>query len=370
MNLSELAPEYIRDIAPYQPGKPTSELARELGLNPADIIKLASNENPLGVSPKALAAMQRLLPELALYPDGNGFELKAVIAQKFSVQHDNIVLGNGSNDILELAARTFLTAGESAVYAQHAFAVYPLVVKAMGARGIEVPAKNFGHDLEAMLAAIEPNTKLLFIANPNNPTGTFIDPAVLRAALARVPARVLVLIDEAYTEYLPPHLRADTAGWIRGMPNLIVSRTFSKAYGLAGLRVGYGLGNAEVIGLMNRVRQPFNVNQLALTAAAAALNDAEFLARGFNTNQRGMAQMIAGFKQLGLGYIPSFGNFVCVKVAVGENSAGPIFQKLLKQGVIVRPIASYGMPEYLRISIGTEAENARFLKALAQALHD
>lgn len=366
MNLSELAPEYIRDIAPYQPGKPTSELARELGLDPAAIIKLASNENPLGVSPKALAAMQKVLPELALYPDGNGFELKTAIAKKFHVQHDNIVLGNGSNDILELAARTFLTAGESAVYSQHAFAVYPLVVKAMGARGIEVPAKNFGHDLDAMVAAIEPSTKLLFIANPNNPTGTFIDPKLLHAAIKRVPSRVLVLIDEAYTEYLPPEQRADTARWIEAMPNLIVSRTFSKAYGLAGLRVGYGLGNAEVIGLMNRVRQPFNVNQLALTGAAAALNDEEFLARGLDNNQRGMKQMIEGFKQLGLDYIPSFGNFVCVKV----GAAGPVFQKLLKQGVIVRPIASYGMPEYLRISIGTPAENERFLKALAQVLRD
>ena len=366
MNLSDLAPQYIRDIAPYQPGKPTSELARELDLNPADIIKLASNENPLGVSPKALAAMQRLLPELALYPDGNGFELKQVIAEKFAVPCDGIVLGNGSNDILELAARTYLTAGDSAVFSQHAFAVYPLVVKAMGARGIEVPAKNFGHDLDAMIAAIEPRTKLLFIANPNNPTGTFVDPAVLRAAIKRVPAQVLVLIDEAYTEYLPPALRADTASWIREMPNLIVSRTFSKAYGLAGLRVGYGLGAAEVIGLMNRVRQPFNVNQLALAGAAAALNDEEFLARGLDNNQRGMVQLIEGFKQQGLEYIPSFGNFVCVKV----GAAGPVFQKLLKQGVIVRPIASYGMPEYLRISIGTESENARFLKALAQALRD
>ena len=366
MNLSDLAPHYIRDIAPYQPGKPTAELARELGLDPANIVKLASNENPLGVSPKALAAMQRLLPELALYPDGNGFELKQVIAAKFAVARDCIVLGNGSNDILELAARTYLTVGDSAVFSQHAFAVYPLVVKAMGARGIEVPAKNFGHDLEAMLAAIEPRTKLFFVANPNNPTGTFIEPAVLHAALKRVPPQVLILLDEAYTEYLPSALRANIASWLREMPNLIVSRTFSKAYGLAGLRIGYGLGNAAVIGLMNRVRQPFNVNQLALAGAAAALNDDDFIARSFDTNVRGMAQMIAGFKQQGLDYIPSFGNFVCVKV----GAAGPVFQKLLKQGVIVRPIASYGMPAYLRISIGTEGENARFLGALEKALCD
>jgi histidinol-phosphate aminotransferase len=370
MNLCDLAPQYIRDIAPYQPGKPSSELARELGLDPADIVKLASNENPLGVSPKAMAAIERLLPELALYPDGNGFELKAVIAQKYALDHANLVLGNGSNDILELAARTFLTAANSAVFSQHAFAVYPLVVKAMGARGIEVPARDFGHDLEAMLAAIEPDTRLMFIANPNNPTGTFIDPATLRAALARVPAGVLVLLDEAYTEYLPPELRVDSARWVAEMPNLIVSRTFSKAYGLAGLRVGYGIGDAEVIGLMNRVRQPFNVNQLALAAAAAALNDEAFLARGFDNNRRGMAQLIAGFEAQGLEYIPSFGNFICVKLGTGDNAAGPVFQRLLRKGVIVRPIASYGLPEYLRISIGTETENGRFLVALAQAMAD
>jgi histidinol-phosphate aminotransferase len=364
MNICDLAPQYIRDIAPYQPGKPTSELARELGLNEADIVKLASNENPLGVSPKAMAAMQATLPQLALYPDGSAYELKETIAKKFNVTRDNIVVGNGSNDILELAARTFMTAKDSAVYSQHAFAVYPLAIKAVGAQGMEVPAKNFGHDLDAMIAAIQPNTKLMFIANPNNPTGTFIDNAILHAALRRIPSRVLVVLDEAYTEYLPTKLRADTASWTKELPNVIVSRTFSKAYGLAGLRVGYCIANAEVVALINRVRQPFNVNQMALVAAEAALNDHAFIEKSFDVNERGMVQLIAGFKSLGISYIPSFGNFICAKV----GDAGPIFQHLLRQGVIVRPVASYGMPEYLRISIGTERENARFLDALKIAL--
>jgi histidinol-phosphate aminotransferase len=364
MNLSDLAPQYIRDIAPYQPGKPTSELARELGLNEADIVKLASNENPLGVSQKAMAAIQKALPELALYPDGNGFELKATICKNRGVAMEQIVLGNGSNDILELAARTFLVPGDAAVYSQHAFAVYPLAVKAVGGRGIEVPAINFGHDLNAMLAAITADIKLVFVANPNNPTGTFIDAVSVHAFLSKVPRGVIVVLDEAYKEYLPPALRNKTEAWLAEFPNLIISRTFSKAYGLAGLRVGYGLAHPDVIQLFNRVRQPFNVNQLAQVAAAAALNDDEFIQASFDVNTRGMTQLTNAFKKMGLEFIPSFGNFVAVKV----GDAGPIFQKLLKQGVIVRPVASYGMPEYLRISIGTESQNARFLDALAVAL--
>jgi histidinol-phosphate aminotransferase len=364
MNLSELAPQYIRDIAPYQPGKPTSELARELGLREADIVKLASNENPLGVSPKAQAAIEKLLPELALYPDGNGFELKSVISAKHGVAMAQIILGNGSNDILELAARTFIVPGDQAVYSQHAFAVYPLAVKAVGGRGIEVPAKNFGHDLDAMLAAITPSTKLLFMANPNNPTGTFVDSNAVHRFLTKVPAHTIVVLDEAYTEYLPPALRVDTTKWLAEFPNLIISRTFSKAFGLAGLRVGYGLAHPDVVALFNRVRQPFNVNQLALAAAAAALTDDEFLAEGYRVNERGMAQVTTAFKKMQLEFIPSLGNFVCVKV----GDAGAVFQKLLKQGVIVRPIASYGMPEYLRISIGTQAQNDKFLAALQSAL--
>ena len=357
----DCAPPYIRSIAPYQPGKPIPELARELGLDPAQIVKLASNENPLGVSPLAMQAMQRELTDLARYPDGNGFELRRAISRRFGVDSTQIVLGNGSNDVLELAARAFLTAADEAVYSQHAFAVYPLATQATGAKGVEVPARNFAHDLAAMLAAITSATRIVFLANPNNPTGTLIRGAELLDFLAAVPPRVAIVLDEAYNEYLPDELKCDSVGWIERFPNLIVTRTFSKAYGLAGLRVGYALAHARVADLMNRVRQPFNVNSMSLAAAAAGLGDTDFVARSFRLNQSGMQQVTAGFKRLGLDYIPSFGNFVSVRV----GDAPAAFQHLLHSGVIVRPVANYGMPEYLRVSIGLETENQRFLDALA-----
>ncbi|MBI4985509.1 MAG: histidinol-phosphate transaminase, partial [Rhodocyclales bacterium] len=300
MSAFMIAPDHIRAIAPYQPGKPIAELAREMGLAETDIVKLASNENPLGISPKARVAIAGCLDELALYPDGNGFELKSAIARKYGVGLDQIVLGNGSNDVLELAARALLTPDGSAVYAQHAFAVYPLVTQACGAAGIEAKAKNYGHDLNAMLAAIRPDTRIVFIANPNNPTGTLLPPAVVHDMLSRAPKDVLVVLDEAYTEYLTPELRCDPKALLDQFPNLLISRTFSKAYGLAGLRVGYGLAAPEVADLLNRVRQPFNVNNIALAAAAAALTDDAFLAESKRVNDAGMAQFIEGFKRLGL----------------------------------------------------------------------
>ena len=359
-----LAQPGVQKLSPYVPGKPVDELARELKLDPAGIVKLASNENPLGPSPKALAAIQAELSELTRYPDGNGFVLKQRLAQRYSVGVHQVTLGNGSNDILELAAGAFLGPDREAVYAQHAFAVYPLATQAAGARGIEVPAKNFGHDLDAMLAAITPATRVIFIANPNNPTGTFVPGPELEAFLARVPAEVLVVLDEAYTEYLAPAQRYDAIAWLERFPNLLISRTFSKAYGLAGLRVGYGLGSPEVIDLLNRVRQPFNVTSVGLAAAAAALFDDDFLRRSFEMNLAGMAQLTEGFTRLGLDWIPSAGNFVTFKVGDGAKvNAG-----LLRQGVIVRPIGAYGMPEWLRVSIGLESENARFLEALPAAL--
>lgn len=364
MNLINNAPAYIRAIAPYQPGKPISELAREMGLYEADIVKLASNENPLGVSPKARAAIERELGELALYPDGNGFALKTAIAGKLGVALDQIVLGNGSNDVLELAARAFLKPGATAVYAQHAFAVYPLATQAVGALGIEVPARDFGHDLEAMRAAIRNDTSMVFIANPNNPTGTLLSAAALHDFLRAVPAHVAVVLDEAYGEFLEPADRAPSVDWLADFPNLIVTRTFSKAYGLAGLRVGYALAHAEVADLVNRVRQPFNVNSLALSAATAALDDGDFLAESKRVNDAGMTQLIEGFKALGLDWIPSWGNFVCVKV----GDAASVFQRLLSQGVIVRPVANYGLHGYLRVSIGLPEQNARFLSVLQDAL--
>ena len=365
MNICDLAPAYIRGIAPYQPGKPISELAREMGLEEASIIKLASNENPLGVSRRAQQAIRGVLDGLAFYPDGNGFELKQALVRRFGgINMEQIVLGNGSNDVLELAARAFLTPSLSAIYSQHAFAVYPLAVQAIGATGIEVPAKDFGHDLEAMLAAVRSDTRLVFIANPNNPTGTYVGREAVERYIAALPARVLVVLDEAYSEYLEPALRADSFGWLRRYPNLVVTRTFSKVYGLAGLRVGYALAAPAVADLMNRVRQPFNVNSVALAAAAAALEDTEFVEESYALNRAGMRQIVAGLQSLRLEHIPSYGNFVTFRV---PDAAG-VFVRLLKSGVIVRPVASYGMPDFLRVTIGLGTENERFLESLERAL--
>jgi histidinol-phosphate aminotransferase len=363
MNYSELAPAYIRAIAPYQPGKPISELERELGIT--GIVKLASNENPLGCSALATAAMHEAIKTIALYPDGNGFELKDALSRRYGVEHARIVLGNGSNDMLELAARAFLTVGDRAVYSDHAFAVYPLATKVVGATGVSVPAIDFGHDLKAMLkAAVELKAKLVFIANPNNPTGTFLSVVELLDFMRALPPQILVVLDEAYNEYLPEDKRYDSVAWLREFPNLIISRTFSKAYGLAGLRVGYAFADAQVIDMMNRVRQPFNVNSVAQAAAVAALQDTGFVRQTFALNLRGMEQITRGLVKLGLEYIPSYGNFVSFKIGDGMK----MYRRLLELGVIVRPIASYDMAEYLRVSIGLETENEKFLSALQQIL--
>ena len=363
MNYSELAPSYIRAIAPYQPGKPIAELERELGIS--NIVKLASNENPLGCSPRAMTAMQEALKTIALYPDGNGFELKEALHKHYGVEHTGIVLGNGSNDMLELAARAFLTVGDKAVYSDHAFAVYPLATQAVGATGVSVPAIDYGHDLQAMRqTAVAQQAKLIFIANPNNPTGTFLSAAALLDFLRALPPQILVVLDEAYNEYLPEENRYDSVAWLKEFPNLIISRTFSKAYGLAGLRVGYAFANAQVADMMNRVRQPFNVNSVAQAAAVAALQDEDFVRRSNELNRRGMAQITQGLSKLGLEYIPSYGNFIAFKIGDGTK----MYRRLLELGVIVRPVASYGMPDYLRVSIGTESENEKFLSALAKTL--
>lgn len=366
IDLAALAPDYIRSIAPYQPGKPISDVARELGMMEADIVKLASNENPLGASPKALAAIQSSLGELAMYPDGGGFALKAAISKKYSVSPEQIILGNGSNDILELAARTFMRAGDSAVYSQHAFAVYPLATQAVGAAGIEVKAKNFGNDLDAMLTAIRADTKMIFLANPNNPTGTFIPGSSLQAFLKRVPQRVLVVLDEAYGEYLKDADVYDSVPWLAEFSNVIISHTLSKAYGLAGLRIGFGLAHPQLIDLMNRVRQPFNVNHLAMVAAVAALGDDAFIRESRRVNDAGLSLLTTELAKRNLETIPAFGNFITFKIP----NARRVFESLLRQGVIVRPIAGYGLPDYLRVTVGTEAQNRRFLTALdvAQAI--
>ncbi len=293
-------------------------------------------------------------------------DLKVALARRYGVDAAAIVLGNGSNDVLELIALAFLGPGRAAVYAQHSFAVYPLATQARGARGIVVPAKNYGHDLDAMAAAIDDETYVVWIANPNNPTGTMLRSDALEAFVKRVPERVLVVIDEAYNEYLAPELKAETVKWLRRHPNLVVSRTFSKAYGLAGLRVGYAFAHPSVADIMNRVRQPFNVNSLALVAATAALDDMEFVARSYAENLQGMRQIEEGAQKLGLEWIPSHGNFITVRV----GKANEIFRRLLKRGVIVRPVGNYQLPEHLRVTIGTAEENERFLSALAASLKD
>jgi len=303
--MAELAPSYVRDIAPYQGGKPISELAREMGLNEADIVKLASNENPLGMSPKAQMAVEEAIYEIARYPDGNSFALRQAVSDKFNVAPAQIVFGNGSNDILELAARAFLQAGDEVIYSQHAFAVYALVTQAVGATGVVVPAKDYAHDISGFLRAITSKTRLMFIANPNNPTGTLIAKDDLYAMLEQVPATVLVVLDEAYDEYLSEQDKSVAINWLSEFDNLIISRTFSKAYGLAGLRVGFGLMHADVADILNRVRQPFNVNSIAQAAAIASLADDDFVARSYAVNQAGMAQITQGLTALGISFIPS-----------------------------------------------------------------
>jgi histidinol-phosphate aminotransferase len=370
MNLFAVSPEYIRAIQPYQPGKPISELVRDLGLDKNEVIKLASNENPLGTSPLAREAIIQAISESSRYPDGSGFELKAALSERLGVSADQIVLGNGSNDVLELASRIFLRTGTSAVYSQYAFAIYPLIVQAVGAKGITVPAKNYGHDLEAMLDAITSDTRIVFIANPNNPTGTLCDARDLLRFIERVPPDTLVILDQAYDEYLSRADKANSIAWLKNFQNLIITHTFSKAYGLASVRVGFALAHADIANLMNRIRQPFNVNSIGLAAAQAALNDVEFVKLSYMTNRAGMQQMIAGLDQLGVGYIPSYGNFISIQIEGQQVDTLSVYKSLLHQGVIVRPLGNYGMPNHLRVTIGIEEENKKFLSVLEQALKE
>ncbi len=362
MSLHQQSLPYIRAVSPYQPGKPITQLARQMGLAVDQIVKLASNENPLGMSPRARTAVVEAMADLARYPDD--FALKQALAERTGLGMERIVLGNGSNDVLDLIARVFLAPGRSAIFAQYAFAVYPLATLTAGAEGIAIAARDFGHDLQAMRAALRPDTRLIWIANPNNPTGTFLPYPQLRRFVQSVPADVVVVLDEAYNEYLPPAERCETTAWLSEMPNLVITRTFSKIYGLAGLRIGYALTSADIADLMNRVRQPFNCNNLALAAAAAALDDHQFVAASYALNRSGMEQIVGGLKRLGCTHIPSHGNFVTFRVA----DAFLANQRLLKQGVIVRPLAAYGMPEWLRVTIGSETENLRFLAALEVSL--
>lgn len=366
-DLFSLATKGVQSLSPYQAGKPIDELKREYGVT--DVIKLASNENPLGPSPKVISAITNELTELSRYPDGNGFDLKAVLAKKYSVAVNQITLGNGSNDILEILTRAFVTPEHEIIFSQHAFVVYPIVTQAVGAKAVVVPAKNWGHDLGAMQKAITDKTRVIFIANPNNPTGTWLDKKELASFLHAVPESVLVVLDEAYFEFANSDNNAkgypDGVELTKQFPNLIVTRTFSKAYGLAGLRVGYSISDPQVADALNRVRQPFNVNSLALKAAEIAIGDSDYLEEGLKLNADGMSYLISAFEEMSLSYIPSVGNFICVNV--GDN-AMKVYDDLLYEGVIVRPVANYEMPEYLRITIGTETENERFITALKKVL--
>jgi histidinol-phosphate aminotransferase len=361
-DLAALAVPGVRALRPYEPGKPISELERDYGVR--DAVKLASNENPLGPSPRALEAARNCLAELLRYPDGNGFELKAALARHHGIAAECITLGNGSNDVLDLIARAFLAPGHEAVFSEHAFAVYPIVTCAVGAQArVAKAAPGYGHDLEAMHALVGECTRVVFVANPNNPTGTWLHAGALEAFVASLPQHTVVVVDEAYFEYVAEPEYPDTSTWIGRYPNLIVTRTFSKAHGLAGLRVGYSLSHPDVADLLNRVRQPFNVNSIAQAAAAAALADSGHVARTVALNRAGLEQLEAGLHRLGLAFIPSVGNFLCVDVG---GPAGPAYEALLREGVIVRPIGAYGLPNHLRVTVGTADENERFLGALGR----
>lgn len=366
--------DHVQAIAPYVGGRPISEVAREYGLDESKIVKLASNENPLGIPDSAKEAMLKVASDLGRYPDSNGFELKQVLSNRLGVPEDWITLGNGSNDILELTARAVAHAGDAVVFSKHAFAVYPLATQAIGAKAIEVPADaNYGHDLPAMLRTIQflgDQAKLVFIANPNNPTGSYLQPDAISSFISQVPSHVVIVLDEAYNEYLSPEQRYDAIAWVRAYSNLIVSRSFSKAYGLAGLRIGYGIAQPNLTDLLNRIRQPFNVNSLAQAAAIAALQDEAFLRKGYELNKAGYQQLTEAFERMKLPYLPSSGNFVLVKVGNDEQAGVRVNQELLKRGVIVRPVGNYGLPQWLRISIGLPHENTAFLDAFSQILKD
>ncbi|ACL72623.1 histidinol-phosphate transaminase [Thioalkalivibrio sulfidiphilus] len=359
----------VQNLTPYQPGKPIEELERELGIR--ESIKLASNENPLGPSPKALEAVRAQLGGIALYPDGNGFALKRRLAEQFDVAPSRITLGNGSNEILELVARAYLAPARNAVFSAHAFAVYPIVVQAVGAEARVAPANGpdhampYGHDLDAMASLINADTRVVFVANPNNPTGTWLDEDAVHGFLKRVPEDVLVVMDEAYFEYVEADGYPDSSRWLDAFPNLLLTRTFSKIHGLAGLRIGYGVSGEAVADILNRVRQPFNTNLLAQAAAVAALDDTDHVSESVRVNREGLVQVMDACRERGLGFIPSVGNFLSIDMG---REAGPVYQALLREGVIVRPIAGYGLPNHLRVTIGRAHENTRFIAALDKVL--
>jgi histidinol-phosphate aminotransferase len=352
----------LESLPVYQPGRPIEEVARELGLAPAGIIKLASNENPLGPSPMAVAAMRRILPHLHLYPDGNAFYLKERLAARLGVDAAQVILGNGSNEIIEFVGHALMRPGVEVVVSQYCFAIYPIIAAMMGARVVTVPARDYGHDLDAMARAIGPNTSVVFVANPNNPTGTLADAQAVRALVEAVPPSTLLVMDEAYIEFLDDPV--DLLPLIRNesRPNLLLMRTFSKIYGLAGLRLGYGIGTRDLVGRLEKARQPFNINSLAQAAALAALDDAEHISRTRENNRAGLEYLQEELRAMGLDHVPSFANFVLAKVGDGQR----VFAELQARGIITRPMGGYGLPEFIRISVGTPEENERVIEALRE----
>ncbi len=371
-DIYQLANTGVQGLHPYAPGKPMDELARELGLELDSIVKLASNENPLGCSEKVKQAIRQASGELTLYPDGNGFALKQAILnyhaeRGVSLEQENVLLGNGSNDVLELVARSFLNEDAEAIFSEYAFAVYPIAVQAVSASAKISPAKNWGHDLDAMLGLVSDKTKVVFIANPNNPTGTWLAKDEILKFLHALPSHIIVVLDEAYFEYVQEGEYPNGAELLKDFPNLIVTRTFSKAYGLAGLRIGYGLAGKEIIDILNRVRQPFNVNAMAMAGACAALNDQEFIQQSIDCNTKGLKFLAEQLDQMGLSYIDSVANFLSIDLG-SEEKAAAANDYLLKNGLIVRSIAVYNMPSYLRITIGSQEQNENFIRLLNEFL--
>ncbi len=354
----------LKDLPVYVPGRPIEEVAREIGMPADDIIKIASNENPLGPSPRAIEALQNILPKLNLYPDGNAFYLRKKLADIHDLAPNNLVFGNGSNEIIEFVGHALMRPGVDVIVSQYSFAIYPIMAKLFGANVITVPAKDYGHDLKAMVAAITPNTRVMFVATPNNPTGTLSSKGDLAELVNQVPPHVMLVIDEAYIEFLKDPV--DFLPLIRrgDFPNILLMRTFSKIFGLAGLRVGYGIGHPEVIAALEKIRQPFNLNLPAQIGAMAALDDLDHVMKTRALNQAGLDFYELAFRKLGLEFIPSAANFILVKVGDGQKA----FQGLQQRGVITRPMGGYGLPEWLRISVGTGAENERCIKVLTQVL--
>lgn len=364
MSIESIANQFVCDLVAYEPGKPIGETARELGLNPADIVKVASNENTLGPAPKAQLAMREAADKMHIYPDGGGYNLRTALAEKYEVDFENVVLGNGSNEIIELLCHCFLNPQVELIAAEHAFVVYKLMATLFGAKYVEVADPNFVHDLEAMAAAITEDTRLVFIANPNNPTGTIVDQETIDAFMAKVPEHVVVVFDEAYYEFNPA--APDVLKYVREDRNVAVLRTFSKAYGLAGLRIGYGLCGKGVASILQKARQPFNTNEMAQRAAVAALGDVEHVQHTYENNVQGLAFYEAAFQELGREYVPSVANFILVHVGDGDK----VFAEMLKKGVIVRAMRGYKLPEWVRISVGSPEENERCIEVLREVLSE